>query len=52
MKLRSRTINEVVDEAIPCVPKRTDANSFESMHPGMLMSYGDWGYCDGSECDG
>ncbi|CAG5098986.1 Oidioi.mRNA.OKI2018_I69.XSR.g16147.t1.cds [Oikopleura dioica] len=50
MKLRSRKID--ADGASTSAPKIARMESFESIFPGMLISYGKFGKCVGTECDG
>ncbi|CAG5098686.1 Oidioi.mRNA.OKI2018_I69.XSR.g15887.t1.cds [Oikopleura dioica] len=50
MKLRSRKIDN--DGASTSASKIAKRESFESLFPGMLVSFGKYGECVGSECDG
>ncbi|CAG5105957.1 Oidioi.mRNA.OKI2018_I69.chr1.g2604.t1.cds [Oikopleura dioica] len=41
-----------VDEASTSTAKMAKIESFESIYPGVLVSYGKFGKCHGSQCDG
>ena len=50
MKLRSRKTD--YREPSTTASKRAKLDSFESIYPGMLISYGKYGKCYGSGCNG
>ena len=53
MKLRSRTLEDAPESApSPKKIRIQKPDDFEVVHPGSVTSYGEFGKCDGSECDG